>query len=100
MLYYTVLSSCYTFENEKIPPQDSEPAFEESKQEDLSLPENSEEEKVPNPEDSEEEKVPNPEDSEEEKVHKNYENENEGGSDEENSNALTNTNMLKQPKQF
>jgi hypothetical protein len=76
MLYYAALSNCYTFEKEKIPQQDSVSNFEEIKLEDLPLPEYSEEEKVHN------------------------ENDNEGGSDEEHSIVLTNTNMLKGPKQF
>jgi hypothetical protein len=52
--------------------------FEEIKQEDLPLPEY----------------------SEEEKAHNDNENKNEGGSDEEHSIVLKNTNMLKEPKQF
>jgi hypothetical protein len=74
MLYYAALSNCYTFENEKVPQQDSVPEFEGNKLKDLPLPENSEEEKVYN--------------------------KNEGGSDEQHSIVLTNTNMLKGPKQF
>jgi hypothetical protein len=90
MLYYAALSNCYTFEKEKIPQQDSVSNFEEIKQEGLPLPENSEED-LPLPENPEEEKVPKEYDND---------NDNEGGSDEEHSIVLTNTNMLKGPKQF